>query len=47
MSKTNLTFTLTGTNELENGEVSKYAYEIVFYPERLVSGWFDVRLETD
>lgn len=33
--------------QVETVEVSKYAYEIVFYPQRLVSGWFDVRLETD
>ena len=30
--------------QIETKEVSKYAYEIIFYPERIVSGWFDVKL---
>lgn len=33
--------------QIETVEVSKYAYEIVFYPKRLVSGWFDVKIRTD
>lgn len=33
--------------QIETKEVSKYAYEIIFYPKQLVSGWFDVRISTD
>ena len=33
--------------QIETKEVSKYQYEIVFYPKQLVSGWFDYRIETD
>ena len=33
--------------QIETKEVSKYAYEIIFYPKRLVSGWFDVKISTD
>lgn len=33
--------------QIETKEVSKYAYEIIFYPQRLVSGWFDVKISTD
>lgn len=33
--------------QIETKEVSKYAYEIVFYPKQLVSGWFDLKISTD
>ena len=33
--------------QIETKDVSKYAYEIVFYPKQLVSGWFDLRIEND
>lgn len=33
--------------QIETKEVSKYHYEIKFYPTQLVSGWFDVQLTDD
>lgn len=30
--------------QIETAEVSKYAYEIVFYPKQIVSGLFDIKL---
>ena len=33
--------------QIETKEVSKYHYEIKFYPTQLVSGWLDVRLTDD
>lgn len=33
--------------QIETKDVSKYAYEIVFYPKQLVSGWLDLRIEDD
>lgn len=30
--------------QIETKEVSKYKYEIIFYPQQLVSGWFDVKM---
>ena len=33
--------------QIETKEVSKYQYEIIFYPKQLVSGWFDVKISTD
>ena len=33
--------------QIETKEVSKYQYEIVFYPERLVCGWFDYKITPD
>ena len=30
--------------QIETKEVNKYAYEIIFYPKQLVSGWFDVKI---
>lgn len=30
--------------QIETKEVSKYKYEIIFYPQNLVSGWFDVKV---
>ena len=30
--------------QIETKEVSKYKYEIIFYPQNLVSGWFDVKM---
>ncbi len=30
--------------QIETKEVSKYKYEIIFYPENLVSGWFDLKI---
>lgn len=33
--------------QIETKEVSKYQYEIKFYPTQLVSGWYDIRLTDD
>lgn len=33
--------------QIETMEVSKYAYEIVFYPKQIISGWYDIRIEND
>lgn len=33
--------------QIETKEVSKYQYEIIFYPKQIVSGWFDVKLSND
>ncbi len=33
--------------QIETKEVSKYQYEIIFYPKNLISGWFDVRISDD
>lgn len=33
--------------QIETKEVSKYQYEIKFYPKQLVSGWLDIRLEDE
>jgi len=33
--------------QIETKEVSKYQYEIKFYPTQLVSGWFDIKLTDD
>lgn len=33
--------------QIETKEVSKYQYEIIFYPKNLVSGWFDVKISDD
>ena len=33
--------------QIETKEVSKYEYEIVFYPKQLISGWFDYKFVTD
>ena len=30
--------------QIETKEVSKYKYEIIFYPQNLVSGWFDIKV---
>lgn len=30
--------------QIETKEVSKYKYEIIFYPEVLISGWLDVKI---
>lgn len=30
--------------QIETKEVSKYKYEIIFYPQQLVSGWFDIKM---
>jgi hypothetical protein len=30
--------------QIETKEVSKYKYEIIFYPQNLASGWFDVKV---
>lgn len=30
--------------QIETKEVSKYKYEIIFYPQNLVSGWFDYKI---
>ena len=33
--------------QIETKEVSKYKYEIKFYPTQLISGWLDVKLTDD
>ena len=33
--------------QIETKEVSKYQYEIIFYPKNLISGWFDVKMSDD
>lgn len=33
--------------QIETKEVNKYKYEIKFYPENIVSGWFDVKMTND
>ena len=33
--------------QIETKEVSKYQYEIIFYPKNLISGWFDVKISND
>ena len=33
--------------QIETKEVSKYQYEIKFYPSQLVSGWFDIKLSDE
>ena len=30
--------------QIETKAVSKYKYEIIFYPQNLVSGWFDYKI---
>ena len=30
--------------QIETKEVSRYKYEIIFYPQNLVSGWFDLKI---
>lgn len=30
--------------QIETKEVSKYKYEIIFYPQNLISGWFDYKI---
>ena len=33
--------------QIETKEVSKYQYEIIFYPKKLVCGWFDYKISTE
>lgn len=33
--------------QIETKEVSKYQYEIVFYPKNLICGWFDYKIRND
>ena len=33
--------------QIETKEVSKYQYEIIFYPKNLICGWFDYKISTD
>lgn len=33
--------------QIETKEVSKYKYEIKFYPTNIVSGWYDVKFTDD
>lgn len=30
--------------QIETKDVSKYKYEIIFYPQNIISGWFDYKL---
>ena len=33
--------------QIETKEVSKYQYEIKFYPKNLISGWYDINITDD
>ena len=33
--------------QIETKEVNKYEYQIKFYPQNLVSGWFDIQITDD
>lgn len=33
--------------QIETREVDKYKYEIKFYPERIISGWYDIKFSDD
>lgn len=33
--------------QIETKEVSKYQYEIIFYPKNIVCGWFDYKISTE
>ena len=33
--------------QIETKDVSKYQYEIKFYPSNLISGWYDIKLTDD
>lgn len=33
--------------QIETKEVSKYQYEIKFYPSHLISGWYDIQISDD
>lgn len=33
--------------QIETKEVSKYQYEIKFYPSHLISGWYDIEISDD
>ena len=33
--------------QIETKEVSKYQYEIIFYPQQLISGWLDYKISDD
>ena len=33
--------------QIETKEVNKYQYEIKFYPQQLISGWYDIKLTDD
>lgn len=33
--------------QIETKEVSKYQYEIIFYPKQIISGWFDYKVAID
>lgn len=33
--------------QIETKEVSKYQYEIIFYPKQIISGWFDYKVAMD
>lgn len=33
--------------QIETKEVNKYEYQIKFYPQNLISGWFDIQITDD
>lgn len=33
--------------QIETSEVNRYAYDIAFYPETLISGWYDIKFLHD
>ena len=33
--------------QIETKEVSKYKYDIKFYPSHLISGWYDIQISDD
>lgn len=33
--------------QIETKEVNRFQYEIIFYPEQLISGWFDYQISNE
>lgn len=39
--------TTYSVEQIETLEVNKYKYDIIFYPENFISGWYDISLQPD
>ena len=39
--------TTYSVEQIETLEVNKYKYDIIFYPENFISGWYDISLQRD
>lgn len=39
--------TTYSVEQIETLEVNKYKYDIIFYPENFISGWYDISLQHD